>query len=105
AAQQKLEGLGGKVLLRMRQPDPRSTVLTPGIVDVTGIEVPDEEYFGPLLTIIRYDGFPEAIRLANQTRYGLAVGMISSDAAQFDQLADEARAGIVNWNKPLTGAS
>lgn len=66
----KLEGLGGKVLLRMRQPDPRSTVLTPGIVDVTGIEVPDEEYFGPLLTIIRYDGFPEAIRLANQTRYG-----------------------------------
>ncbi|WP_334649551.1 aldehyde dehydrogenase family protein, partial [Klebsiella pneumoniae] len=54
---------------------------------------------------IRYDGFPEAIRLANQTRYGLAVGLISSDAAQFDQLADEARAGIVNWNKPLTGAS
>ncbi len=105
AAQHKLEGLGGKVLLRMRQPDPRSTVLTPGIVDVTGIEVPDEEYFGPLLTIIRYDGFPEAIRLANQTRYGLAVGLISSDAAQFDQLADEARAGIVNWNKPLTGAS
>ncbi|VEC56212.1 Succinylglutamic semialdehyde dehydrogenase [Klebsiella aerogenes] len=67
--------------------------------------MPDEEYFGPLLTIIRYDGFPEAIRLANQTRYGLAVGLISSDAAQFDQLADEARAGIVNWNKPLTGAS
>lgn len=80
-------------------------MLTPGIVDVTGIEVPDEEYFGPLLTIIRYDGFPEAIRLANQTRYGTAVGLISSDAAQFDQLADEARAGIVNWNKPLTGAS
>ena len=105
AAQQKLEGLGGKVLLRMRQPDPRSTVLTPGIFDVTGIEVPDEEYFGPLLTVIRYDDFPEAIRLANQTRYGLAVGLISSDAAQFDQLADEARAGIVNWNKPLTGAS
>jgi delta 1-pyrroline-5-carboxylate dehydrogenase len=93
------------VLLRMRQPDPHSTVLTPGIVDVTGIEVPDEEYFGPLLTVIRYDDFPEAIRLANQTRYGLAVGLISSDAAQFDQLADEARAGIVNWNKPLTGAS
>ncbi|OFV49857.1 hypothetical protein BCR59_28085 [Klebsiella pneumoniae] len=35
AAQQKLEGLGGKVLLRMRQPDPRSTVLTPGIVEAS----------------------------------------------------------------------
>ncbi len=34
AAQQKLEGLGGRVLLRIRQPDPHSTVLTPGIVDV-----------------------------------------------------------------------
>ncbi|SWS25081.1 succinylglutamate-semialdehyde dehydrogenase [Klebsiella pneumoniae] len=98
AAQQKLEGLGGKVLLRMRQPDPRSTVLTPGIVDVTGIEVPDEEYFGPLLTIIRYDGFPEAIRLANQTRYGLAVGLISSDAAlpQHGDLGDE---GAANHNR------
>ncbi len=70
AAQQKLEGLGGKVLLRMRQPDPRSTVLTPGIVDVTGIEVPDEEYFGPLLTIIRYDGFRR--RFASPIRPAMA---------------------------------
>ncbi|PMC24794.1 N-succinylglutamate 5-semialdehyde dehydrogenase, partial [Klebsiella aerogenes] len=53
AAQAKLEALGGKVLLRMSQPDPQSTVLTPGIIDVTGIAVPDEEYFGPLLTVIR----------------------------------------------------
>lgn len=105
AAQAKLEALGGNVLLRMSQPDPRSTVLTPGIIDVTGIAVPDEEYFGPLLTVIRYDQFDEAIAIANNTRYGLAVGLISADPALFDKLADEARAGIVNWNKPLTGAS
>ncbi|MGY3071497.1 acyl-CoA reductase-like NAD-dependent aldehyde dehydrogenase [Ewingella americana] len=43
--------------------------------------------------------------MANQTRYGLAAGLISTDRAQFDQLLTEARAGIVNWNKPLTGAS
>ncbi len=92
AAQQKLEGLGGKVLLRMRQPDPRSTVLTPGSSTSPVLRCRMKST-GPLLTIIRYDGFPEAIRLANQTRYGLAVGLISSDAAQFDQLADEARAG------------
>jgi succinylglutamic semialdehyde dehydrogenase len=105
AAQDKLEGLGGNILLRLRQPDPRSTVLTPGIIDVTGLDVPDEEYFGPLLTVIRYDTFDEAIRIANHTRYGLAAGLISADPALFAQLADEARAGIVNWNKPLTGAS
>ncbi len=105
AAQDKLEELGGNILLRLRQPDPRSTVLTPGIIDVTGLDVPDEEYFGPLLTVIRYDTFDEAIRIANHTRYGLAAGLISADPALFAQLADEARAGIVNWNKPLTGAS
>ncbi len=105
AAQDKLEGLGGNILLRLRQPDPRSTVLTPGIIDVTGPDVPDEEYFGPLLTVIRYDTFDEAIRIANRTCYGLAAGLISADPALFAQLADEARAGIVNWNKPLTGAS
>jgi succinylglutamic semialdehyde dehydrogenase len=53
------------VLLRLQQPDPQSTALTPGIIDVTGIDVPDEEYFGPLLTVIRYDAFDEAIRIAN----------------------------------------
>jgi succinylglutamic semialdehyde dehydrogenase len=96
---------GRQVLLRLHQPDPRSTLLTPGIIDVTGMDVPDEEYFGPLLTVIRYDTFDEAIRIANHTRYGLAAGLISADPALFEQLADEARAGIVNWNKPLTGAS
>ena len=105
AAQDKLAGLGGTVLLRMQQPDPQSTALTPGIIDVTGIDVPDEEYFGPLLTVIRYDAFDEAIRIANATRYGLAAGLISADPALFERFADEARAGIVNWNKPLTGAS
>ena len=105
AAQDKLEELGGNILLRLRQPDPRSTLLTPGIIDVTGLDVPDEEYFGPLLTVIRYDTFDEAIRIANHTRYGLAAGLISADPALFEQFVDEARAGIVNWNKPLTGAS
>jgi len=68
-------------------------------------ELPDEEVFGPLLQIIRYDDYSEAITLANATRYGLSCGLISPQRAQFDQLLLEARAGIVNWNKPLTGAA
>lgn len=54
---------------------------------------------------MRYENFDEAVRLANSTRYGLAVGLVSPDAALFEQLTEEARAGLVNWNKPLTGAS
>lgn len=97
---------GGKVLLPMRWPARESAILTPGIIDVTHLRnVPDEEVFGPLLTVIRYDDFDEAIQLANHTRYGLSCGLISPDRARFDTLLIEARAGIVNWNKPLTGAA
>ncbi|CDH26061.1 succinylglutamate-semialdehyde dehydrogenase [Xenorhabdus bovienii] len=105
-AQSRLQALGGVSLLTMTQPDPDSTFMTPGIIDLTDAkEVPDEEYFGPLLTLKRYDTFEEAISIANDTRFGLATGLISPDAALFEHLLQEARAGIVNWNKPLTGAS
>ncbi|HBV40714.1 MAG TPA: succinylglutamate-semialdehyde dehydrogenase [Erwinia sp.] len=96
---------GGKILLPMRWPSKTSALLTPGIIDVTALTLPDEEVFGPLLAVIRYDDFSEAIRLANATRYGLSCGLISPNREQFDQLLIEARAGIVNWNKPLTGAA
>lgn len=62
----------------MRWPDRGTALLKPGIVDVTNAgPVPDEEVFGPLLQVIRYDDFDHALRLANQTRYGLACGLIS----------------------------
>ncbi|MBD2814335.1 succinylglutamate-semialdehyde dehydrogenase [Xenorhabdus sp. Flor] len=105
-AQSRLLASGGNPLLTLTQPDPHSTFMTPGIIDLTGVsQVPDEEYFGPLLTLQRYDGFEEAISIANNTRFGLAAGLISPDESLFQRLSEEARAGIVNWNKPLTGAS
>ena len=90
----------------MTRPQENSSLLTPGIVDVTGVaDIPDEEYFGPLTTIQRYDNFDEALKIANATRFGLSVGLVSPKRELFDDLLIEARAGIVNWNKPLTGAS
>ncbi|CDG20871.1 N-succinylglutamate 5-semialdehyde dehydrogenase [Xenorhabdus poinarii G6] len=106
AAQSNLLALGGMALLTLTQPDPQSTLMTPGIIDMTQVSnIPDEEYFGPLLTIRRYATFDDAIAMANDTRFGLACGLISPDSALFQQLLQQARAGIVNWNKPLTGAS
>ena len=43
--------------------------------------------------------------MANQTQFGLAAGLLSDSREQYDLFWREARAGIVNWNKPLTGAS
>ncbi|MCT4706255.1 succinylglutamate-semialdehyde dehydrogenase [Enterobacteriaceae bacterium H11S18] len=97
---------GGKPLLEPKLVKAGSSLLTPGIVELSDVrDVPDEEVFGPLLAVYRYDSFDDAIRMANNTRFGLASGLISPDREQFDQLLLEARAGIVNWNKPLTGAA
>lgn len=94
------------MLLPVTQADANSSLLSPGLLEVTGVNnVPDEEYFGPLSCIYRYDHFDEALALANGTRFGLSVGLVSPDRELFDRLLIEARAGIVNWNKPLTGAS
>jgi len=104
--QQRLQSLGGKPLLLMKHLLPDSGLLSPGIMDISELtEVLDEEHFGPLLSVIRYDRFDEAIALANRTRFGLSMGLISPHRQQFEQLLLEARAGIVNWNKPLTGAA
>ena len=105
AAQANLRSLGARSLLEMKQLKPNTGLLSPGIVDGTGAELPDEEYFGPLLTVYRYKSFDDALALANQTRFGLSAGLLSDDRKLFDRLGEEVRAGVVNWNRPLTGAS
>ncbi|WP_432471585.1 succinylglutamate-semialdehyde dehydrogenase [Amphritea sp. HPY] len=105
-SQRKLQSLGGKELLPATQPDPHNAILTPGIIDVSSIrKLPDKEYFGPLLQVIRYRDFDSAIEQANNTAYGLSAGLFSDDQNQYNHFYRRIRAGIVNWNRPLTGAS
>lgn len=102
-ARDSLLKLGARELLRMERSG--HALLSPGIVDVTGITTPDEEIFGPLLQVIRCPSFAEAIREANRTSFGLCAGLLSEDRNRWNEFFALARAGIVNWNKPLTGAS
>ncbi|GAB3266521.1 succinylglutamate-semialdehyde dehydrogenase [Chitinimonas naiadis] len=105
-AQADLVARGAKPLLEMRRLEEGTALLSPGILDVTSVsKLIDEEHFGPLLKLQRYDTFEEAIELANATRYGLAAGLLSDSQALYEQFWQESRAGIVNWNKQLTGAS
>jgi len=69
------------------------------------MDLPDEEHFGPLLQVIRYDEFSQAIAGANNTRFGLAAGLFSDSKAEYQEFYKHIRAGIVNWNKQTTGAS
>lgn len=102
-AQQQLVELGGKVLVELSAD---GAFVRPGIVDVTGVTgIPDEENFGPLLKVYRYDDFDAAIELANATKYGLSAGLLADSAEHYQHFFSRIRAGIVNWNKPITGAS
>ncbi|MFK3740524.1 succinylglutamate-semialdehyde dehydrogenase [Massilia sp. TN1-12] len=105
-AQAMMEEKGGKVLLPLRQRDPETGFVTAGIVDVTAAQgIPDEEWFGPLLQVMRVADFDAAIAAANATEFGLAAALLSPSEDLWKRFAIRARAGIVNWNRPTTGAA
>lgn len=104
--QRRLKIQGADILNELKQLHPNTGMVAPGIVDVTGIkDLRDQETFGPLLKVIRYDDFSQAIELANDTEYGLAAGLLSESKDHFQEFYASIKAGIVNWNQPLTGAS
>ncbi|MCB1444743.1 MAG: aldehyde dehydrogenase family protein [Rhizobiaceae bacterium] len=59
-----------------------------------------EEIFGPVLSILSYEDDADAIRIANDTVYGLAAYIQSKDIAHARRVAAEMRAGTVNLNYP-----
>jgi succinylglutamic semialdehyde dehydrogenase len=105
AAQDALKQLGGNALLTMSLLKENTGFLSPGIIDMTGIaNPPDEEIFGPLVQIYRYDHFDEALTLANQTQYGLVAGLFSDNPDHYHAFYKTLRTGLINWNRPTTGA-
>jgi succinylglutamic semialdehyde dehydrogenase len=67
--------------------------------------VPDEEIFAPVLQVSRVPDFDAAMEAANNTRFGLSAGLISADDALWERFLAECRAGVVNRNRPTTGAA
>jgi succinylglutamic semialdehyde dehydrogenase len=101
-----LEQAGARTILPSRRLDNRSDAfMTATILDVTGVEVPDSEIFAPVLQVVRVADFDAAMQAANATAFGLSAGLVSQDAALWDRFAAEIRAGVVNWNRPTTGAA
>ena len=56
------------------------------------------EVFGPHVAIIPFDTLEEAIRIYNDTDYGLAVGVLTNDFRKARILRDECDAGMIYWN-------
>jgi aldehyde dehydrogenase (NAD+) len=57
-----------------------------------------EEVFGPILCILPYEGEADAIKIANDSRYGLAGGILSADVMHAIEIARQLRTGGVSVN-------
>lgn len=106
AGQSNLVGGGGVALVEMKRSPRHAALVSPGLIDVTNVpNRPDSEVFGPLLQVIRVKDFDAAIREANNTAFGLSAGLISERADLYERFQSQIRAGVLAWNRPLTGAS
>jgi hypothetical protein len=64
-----------------------------------------EEIFGPVLTVIAHDGDEDAIRIANDSPYGLSASVFSADPERAQSVANRLRVGTVNVNGNYTNSS
>ncbi|HVG30496.1 MAG TPA: aldehyde dehydrogenase family protein [Pyrinomonadaceae bacterium] len=62
-----------------------------------------EEIFGPVLSILRVRDFDEALRVANDSEYGLSSSIFTNDAARIFRFVDEIETGMTHVNSPTTG--
>jgi acyl-CoA reductase-like NAD-dependent aldehyde dehydrogenase len=72
--------------------------------DVTNsMAIAQEEIFGPVLCVIAYDDDDDAVRIANDTRYGLSAMVWSSDLGHAHRVARRLRTGAVRINGHKAG--
>jgi len=71
---------------------------------VPGMTIEREEIFGPVLCMIPFETEAEAVRIANDTPYGLTNYVQSQDGARRNRLARALRAGMVEMNGKSRGA-
>jgi gamma-glutamyl-gamma-aminobutyraldehyde dehydrogenase len=73
--------------------------MQPTVFDVTpGMTLAREEVFGPILSIIPFDGEDEALRIANGTDFGLASAVWTANLSRAHRMVRGIRAGVVQVN-------
>ena len=66
------------------------------------MKVAQEEIFGPVVTVIPFEDEKDAVRIANDVRYGLMATVWTGDPARGHRLARQIKAGTVGINMPYT---
>jgi 1-pyrroline-5-carboxylate dehydrogenase len=79
--------------------------VSPTIFEVdTDARVAREEIFGPVLSVIKARDFEDALRIANDSPYGLTGGVYSKNRDHLERARQDFKAGNVYFNRGITGA-
>jgi succinate-semialdehyde dehydrogenase/glutarate-semialdehyde dehydrogenase len=94
---------GGKVVTGGRAPDRRGFFYLPTVLgDVPpDAGILDTEIFGPVAPVVRFSGDDEAIRLANDTEYGLVSYLYTGDLRRALRVSEALEAGMVGVNRGI----
>jgi 1-pyrroline-5-carboxylate dehydrogenase len=97
---------GGRILTGGGADGERGFFIEPTVIaDVTpGATIEQEEIFGPVLAVIRARDFDDALRIANDTQYGLTGALYSTDEAKLERARREFHVGNLYLNRKCTGA-
>ena len=90
---------GGKLLCGGKATD---TLIPATLIDnvTPDMKIYSEESFGPVKGIVRVNGVEEAIRVANDSEYGLSSAVFGKDVARAWQVASRIQSGICHINGP-----
>lgn len=99
---------GGEVIVGGSRPTADALVygcyVEPTLVNVTPAQsLWRDEVFGPVLAITTATGFDDAVRLANDTAFGLAAAVFTTSLTSANRFLEEAEAGQVAVNLPTAG--
>ena len=90
---------GGKLLTGGQRPPAQNRGLfyEPTIIECRSQQdrIVDTEMFGPVLSVLRFKDEEEVLRLANDTKHGLAAGVFTRNGARALRVTKQLRAGIV----------
>lgn len=97
---------GGRVIAGGGSDGEQGFFIEPTVIaDVkAGSTIEQQEIFGPVLAVIKANDYDDALRIANDTEFGLTGAVYSSDEAKLDRARHEFHVGNLYLNRKCTGA-
>jgi len=97
---------GGRVIAGGGSDGEQGFFIEPTVIaDVkAGATIEQQEIFGPVLAVIKANDYDDALRIANDTEFGLTGAVYSTDEAKLDRARNEFHVGNLYLNRKCTGA-